>query len=217
MYSTKIIRRRMALLISEWVGVKCSESSRPKVYEILLSLLTPLDARNDVVVRMSAASALRYAVDEWNFKPDDFLPYLDAFLVGMSAEQDEGGIIGLMAHVKHIEARMKLIGVVEVIVERMDRRVLSILRRCLLLDHPLCFVNHESPTLFMGTNSRATYLSWSRVEHDEDINWGMHTELINLTIGSRGTEFGAPLFYCTTHRSWHGPRPTCCTPYEEDS
>ncbi len=45
--------------------------------KLLLNLLTPLDPRNDVVVRMSAASALRFAVDEWHFRPDDFLPYLD--------------------------------------------------------------------------------------------------------------------------------------------
>jgi hypothetical protein len=115
----------MALLVSEWVGTKCAESARPKVYEMLLSLLTPLDTRNDTVVRMSAATALRYAVDEWHFKPDDFLPYLDAFLVGRAAEHDKGGVIGLMSFVQHIEARMKLIRVVEVIVERMDRRVFS--------------------------------------------------------------------------------------------
>jgi hypothetical protein len=113
----------MALLISDWVGVKCAEPSRPKVYESLLMLLTPLDPRNDIVVRMSAASALRYAVDEWNFKPDAFLPYLDAVLVGASAEHEKGGIIGLMGFVEHIEARMKLIQVVDVIVDRMDRRV----------------------------------------------------------------------------------------------
>lgn len=121
--STKILRRRMSLLIGEWVGTKCSSSSRPKVYETLLDLLTPLDQRNDVVVRMSAASALRHAVDEWHFNADDFLPYLDAFLVGTPGEHDKGGIIGLMGFVQHIEARMKLIRVVEVIVERMDRRV----------------------------------------------------------------------------------------------
>jgi hypothetical protein len=114
----------MALLVSEWVGTKCAESARPKVYETLLNLLTPMDTRNDTVVRMSAATALRYAVDEWHFKPDDFLPYLEAFLVGAAAEHDKGGIIGLMSFVQHIEARMKLIRVVEVIVERMDRRVL---------------------------------------------------------------------------------------------
>jgi hypothetical protein len=118
----------MALLISEWVGTKCSESSRSKVYEILLSLLTPLDARNDIVVRMCAANALRYAVDEWHFKPDDFLPYLDACLVGTPAEHEKGGIIGLMGFVQNIESRMKLIRVIEVIVERMDRRVFSFKR-----------------------------------------------------------------------------------------
>jgi hypothetical protein len=121
--SIKILRRRMALLIGAWVGTKCAEEARPKVYELLLSLLTPLDARNDVVVRMSAATALQSAVDEWQFKADHFLPYLDAFLVGTTAEHEKGGIVGLMAFVQHIEARMKLVRVIEIIVERMDRRV----------------------------------------------------------------------------------------------
>lgn len=123
---TKPLRRRMALLISEWVGTKCSESSRPKVYETILNLLTPLDPRNDAVVRLSAASALRYAVDEWHFKADDFLPYLDAVLIGTQEENGKGGIIGLMGYVQHIEARMKLIRVVDVIVERIDRKVTPI-------------------------------------------------------------------------------------------
>ena len=137
---TKIIRRRMALLVSEWVGTKCSESSRPKVYETILSLLTPLDPRNDTVVRLSAASALRYAVDEWNFKADDFLPYLDAVLIGTPEEHDKGGIIGLMGFVQHIEARMKLIRVVDVIVERIDRRVGSRIEALKLTDrlHRMC-------------------------------------------------------------------------------
>ena len=111
------------MLIGEWVGTKCSESSRSTVYETLLELLTPLDGRNDVVVRMSAAIALIQAVDEWNFKPDDFAPYLDFFLIGSLMENGQGGIVGLMASVRSIEAKMKLIRVVEVIVERMDRLV----------------------------------------------------------------------------------------------
>jgi hypothetical protein len=121
--SAKIIRRRMAMLIGEWVGTKCSETSRPKVYKILLDLLTPLDTRNDIVVRMSTATALRDAVDEWHFKADDFLPYLDTFLIGTPAEHDKGGVIGLISLVQQIESGMKLIRVIEVIVERMDRKV----------------------------------------------------------------------------------------------
>jgi hypothetical protein len=116
----------MALLIGEWVGTKCAESSRPLVYQQLHGLLTPTDPRNDIVVRMSAATALRKAVDEWNFKVDDFEPFLMAFLVGTPEEGDKGGLIGLMATVEQIESRMKLIGVVEVIVERTDRKVIII-------------------------------------------------------------------------------------------
>ena len=165
----------MALLISEWVGTKCAESSRPKVYETLLSLLTPLDSRNDTVVRMSAATALRFAVDEWHFRPDDFLPYLDAFLVGTQAEHDKGGIIGLMSFVQHIEARMKLIRVVEVIVERMDRRVQSPdIRTQLTEDCAIRSINHEFTTVSVGTESRATYIPRSGLERPQNLDRGTH-------------------------------------------
>src|SRR5579859_931570 len=102
----KPLRRRMALLISKWVGTKCSQSSRPKVYQTILSLMTPLDPRNDAAVRLSAAEALKNAVDEWHFKADDFLDYLKAVLVGRREEGDKGGIIGLMGYVQRIEARI---------------------------------------------------------------------------------------------------------------
>jgi hypothetical protein len=174
----------MALLIAEWVGTKCSESSRPKVYEILLNLLTPLDVRNDVVVRMSAATALRYAVDEWHFKPDDFLPYLQAFLVGTTAEHDKGGIIGLMAFVEHIEARMKLIRVVEVIVERMDRRVYNPFTLRLIIDYPICTIDYELVTVFVGTKSGAKDLQRCGIERPQNFSWGIHFHENLLTTGS---------------------------------
>ena len=172
--STKIIRRRMALLIGAWVGTKCAEALRPKVYELLLSLLTPLDTRNDVVVRMSAATALQCAVDEWQFKPEDFLTYLEAFLIGTCAEEDKGGIIGLMAFVGHIEARMRLVRVVEVIVERMDRRVFTTLCWKLThIDYSVCAFDHEFVAIFVGAKSRATDIQSGGAECPQDDNWGI--------------------------------------------
>jgi hypothetical protein len=113
----------MALLIGEWVGTKCSQSARTTVYESLLGLLTPLDPRNDVVVRMVAADGIRKAVDDWHFVAASFAPYLEAVLVGVQKEHNRGGILGLMRSVEHIESKMKLILVVEVVIERVDRKV----------------------------------------------------------------------------------------------
>jgi hypothetical protein len=155
----------MSLLIGAWVGTKCAEEARPKVYELLLSLLTPLDARNDVVVRMSAATALQSAVDEWQFKAEHFLPYLDAFLVGTTAEHEKGGIVGLMAFVQHIEARMKLVRVIEIVVERMDRRVFAPrVLRTNGIDHSVRACHHEFVAVFVGAESGATDIQGCGIE-----------------------------------------------------
>lgn len=46
-----IIRRRISWVIGKWVVVKASKSTRPVIYQILLTLL---DADQDIVVRLAA-------------------------------------------------------------------------------------------------------------------------------------------------------------------
>jgi hypothetical protein len=72
---------------------------------------------------MAAADGLRKTVDDWHFVAASFAPYLDAVLVGFPKEHNRGGLLGLMRSVEHIESKMKLIQVVEVVIERVDRKV----------------------------------------------------------------------------------------------
>lgn len=59
----RIIKRRIAWVIGKWIMEECSPSSNPKVWEILLHLLTDTSAGTDTVVRYSAATALSQCVN----------------------------------------------------------------------------------------------------------------------------------------------------------
>ncbi|TEA18873.1 Importin-11 [Colletotrichum sidae] len=71
----KVLRRRIAILASNWVTVKIADSTRPLIYEIFRHFLNPSDNTNDVVVRITAARQLKWIVDELAFSADAFLPY----------------------------------------------------------------------------------------------------------------------------------------------
>ncbi|KAG5973886.1 hypothetical protein E4U55_000197 [Claviceps digitariae] len=71
----KVLRRRIAILISQWAPVKLADESRPTVYQIFQHFLNPNDETNDVVVRITAARELRWIADELGFSAEAFLPY----------------------------------------------------------------------------------------------------------------------------------------------
>jgi len=49
----KVLRRRIAILIGQWVTIKISQANRPLVYQIFQHLLKSEDETNDHVVRVS--------------------------------------------------------------------------------------------------------------------------------------------------------------------
>ncbi|CAN3373077.1 importin beta-like protein Kap120p [Diutina rugosa] len=67
----KVLKRRVCLIISEWVGVSCSRESRVEIYKFL----TPLLSDEDVVVRLAAISTLRTVSEDWDFVKADFTPF----------------------------------------------------------------------------------------------------------------------------------------------
>ena len=77
----KILRRRIAILLSEWSSVKLTENSRPIVYQIFRHLLSSQDETNDLVVRITAGRELRWIVDELGFDVQAFIPYAADVLV----------------------------------------------------------------------------------------------------------------------------------------
>ncbi|KAK9491507.1 armadillo-type protein [Lipomyces doorenjongii] len=111
----RIILRRISLIISNWISVKCGTDVRKDVYDVLARQLDPSLPFNDTVVQLTAAMALKSAVDEWDFKLDMFLPYLELFLTRL---------IEMMTKVDVIETKLSLLQVISVIVEVVETRII---------------------------------------------------------------------------------------------
>lgn len=109
-----IIRRRVAILIGQWVSVKISVETRPTLYKIMQHLLNREDPLNDLVVRLTAAHNLKRCVDEWDFRLEAFLPFVDDIF---------HKLMGLISESEQTETRMGLLDVIGMIVDRLEHRV----------------------------------------------------------------------------------------------
>ncbi|KAK9459785.1 armadillo-type protein [Lipomyces oligophaga] len=120
----RIVLRRISLIISNWISVNCNQSTRPAIYECLVRLLDPSFRQHDLVVRLTATEALRCSVDEWNFKLDDFVPYLEYFL---------SRLMELIQSVDMIETKLALLQVISVIAEVSDQHIVPFIDRLISL------------------------------------------------------------------------------------
>ncbi|KZF24473.1 ARM repeat-containing protein [Xylona heveae TC161] len=109
-----ILRRRIAILLGQWVSVKISTSNRHLVYQIFQHLLDAADPYNDQVVRLTAGKQFKNVADEWEFEPNGFMPYATEIL---------GRIMALIEEVSLTETKMTLLNTVSVIVERLEYRI----------------------------------------------------------------------------------------------
>ena len=66
---SKILKRRVAWLLSQWVGVKFSGELRPMLYKLLLGTI---QSSTDIVVRLEAALALKITIDDFSFESNQF-------------------------------------------------------------------------------------------------------------------------------------------------
>ena len=106
-----IIRRRIAIIISQWITIKVGKDKKPIVYQIFQHLLDKNDPLNDQVVRVTAARRFKDCVDEWEFSTDNFLPYAPIIL---------DRIMALVQEVEMPETKMALLNTISSIVERME-------------------------------------------------------------------------------------------------
>ncbi|CAH1796232.1 unnamed protein product [Owenia fusiformis] len=107
----RIIRRRVIWLIGQWVGVKMSPNLRPALYENILPLLADTE---DMVVRIEAADTLKTCVDDFEFKVESFLPYLESMF---------GLLFGLLRQVEECETKMHVLNVMSFVIERVGVEV----------------------------------------------------------------------------------------------
>jgi hypothetical protein len=110
----KLLRRRIAILISQWVTVKISTANRPLVYEIFRHLINPSDKINDEVVRITAARQFKLVAEDFEFTGSDFLPF---------ASDIFGNLINLLKEVSSDEPKIAILDTIRVVVSRMDTHV----------------------------------------------------------------------------------------------
>ncbi|XP_066590935.1 importin-11 [Prorops nasuta] len=107
----RIIRRRVCWLIGEWIHVKLSAKLRPEVYKLLVEALSPDE---DLKVRLAASTALRLAVDDFEFSVQEFVPFLEsAFPL----------LFTLLKEVNKYETKMHILYEIALIIERVGNNI----------------------------------------------------------------------------------------------
>uniref|UniRef100_A0A0P4WDI7 Importin N-terminal domain-containing protein n=1 Tax=Scylla olivacea TaxID=85551 RepID=A0A0P4WDI7_SCYOL len=101
----RIIRRRVIWLIGQWTRVKFSPEHRPTLYEACIHLLA---AEEDFVVRLSAAMTLKHSVDDFEFDPVQFMPYLPTIF---------GLLFNLLKEAHECDTKMQVLHVMSFMIE----------------------------------------------------------------------------------------------------
>ncbi|KAH6639557.1 armadillo-type protein [Boeremia exigua] len=109
-----IIRRRIAIVISQWIAIKLSKEKKPIVYQIFQHLLDTSDPLNDQVVRVTAGRRFKDIADEWEFHADNFLPYAPTTLERLMA---------LVQEVDLPDTKMALLSTISIVVERLEHHI----------------------------------------------------------------------------------------------
>ena len=110
----KVLRRRIAILIGQWITIKISEANRPLVYQIFQHLLKHEDETNDHVVRVTAARQFKLVADDFTFQAEGFLPYAPDFL---------RRIMTLIQEVENTETKLAILETIRVIAVRLELHI----------------------------------------------------------------------------------------------
>ncbi|XP_005741863.1 importin-11 [Pundamilia nyererei] len=106
----KLIRRRVIWLIGQWISVKFKSDLRPLLYEVILSLMQD----PDLVVRIETATTLKLTVDDFEFRTEQFLPYLESIF---------GLLFQLLQQVTECDTKMQVLHVISCVIERVGIQI----------------------------------------------------------------------------------------------
>jgi len=125
----RIVRRRVCWLLGQWSGVKLSPELRPRLYEMLMPMLTNSE---DLVVRLAAAKAMKVVIDDFEFSVEELEPYL---------EQVFSLLFALLKEVGECDTKLNVLNVLSYLIERVG---VSIRPICSALLHYLPTLWEES-------------------------------------------------------------------------
>ncbi|XP_065717490.1 importin-11 isoform X1 [Patagioenas fasciata] len=125
----KPIRRRVIWLIGQWISVKFKSELRPMLYEAIRNLLQD----QDLVVRIETATTLKLAVDDFEFRTDQFLPYLEPMFTLL---------FQLLQEVTQCDTKMHVLHVLSCVIERVNMQIRPYVD-CLIQYLPLLWKQSE--------------------------------------------------------------------------
>lgn len=103
-----LIRRRILIVISNWVNIKMSIQNRVVVYELLCECL---QTSQDLVIRLQATLTLKAVMDDVHFEKESYLPYLNYHF---------GLLCQLLKEVEDGDTKIKVLSVLSFLIERVD-------------------------------------------------------------------------------------------------
>ncbi|EEP76953.1 conserved hypothetical protein [Uncinocarpus reesii 1704] len=109
-----ILRRRIAILLGQWMPVKPGELDRNSVYRVFQHLLDKNDPINDQVVRVTAGRQLKAVLDPYEFTAEGFLPYATPILQSL---------MNLIQEAALPETKMALLETVRVAVIKLEDHI----------------------------------------------------------------------------------------------
>jgi len=105
----KILKRRICLIIGEWVSIQCSRESRINIYKLLINFLNPDNQINDKVVKIASIQTLRNVIDDWDFNKYDFKPFLNDFVKLL---------LSLLSEMSLTESKLYILNTLAVLIEK---------------------------------------------------------------------------------------------------
>ncbi|KAI9375715.1 armadillo-type protein [Aspergillus egyptiacus] len=123
-----VLRRRIAILLGQWVPIKPAETDKDFVYQIFQHLLNPQDQLNDPVVRITAGRQLKQVLDSFEFTPAGFKPYAPSIFQNL---------MSLVQEVELSETKMGLLDTVRMAVTRMEDNIAPFSDQIMALLPPL--------------------------------------------------------------------------------
>ncbi|KAM9329201.1 importin-11 [Gastrophryne carolinensis] len=125
----KLLRRRVIWLIGQWVSVKFKADLRPSLYEAIQNLLQD----PDLVVRIEAATTLKLNIDDFEFRTEQFLPYLESIF---------SLLFQLLQEVTECDTKMQVLHVISCVIERVNIQIRPFIA-CLVQYLPLLWKQSE--------------------------------------------------------------------------
>ncbi|CCJ30132.1 unnamed protein product [Pneumocystis jirovecii] len=112
---SKIIYRRILILISQCTSLESSKNIQTNIYVIFEKFLNAYEESNDLAIQLTAAVSLKQCVDEWSFEEEQLLPYLKSIFKSL---------LHLINQCEFSDSKLKVLQVINVIIERIKQQIL---------------------------------------------------------------------------------------------